>query len=408
MTGRNRRAGAGGSEGCPPACGEGIRPAGGTDGSAERLENILFLVLVTVIAMMMRVFLFPIESGDYLQFLHPWYETLRENGGLLAIGMDIGDYMPPYFYILALLTYLPVRDLYAIKIVSSLVDLLLAVFAANLASDGKRLSRRWMAVYCVVLFLPSVFLNSAVWGQCDAIYVSALLAFLYYVHRGRSNAAVLAYSISFVFKLQAVFLAPLLLLLLLKRRVRWQSLWILPTVYLAACLPAAVMGRNLWDLLTVYFSQAGQYNLLAMFLPNLYTWLGDSTSAAISHAGVMLAGGVLLCTVFFLYRLDFTWTLDNLVSIGLFFALLTPFLLPHMHERYYFLADLLSVIFVFRFPGKWGVAFTVCMASAYAVCHNLFGTDFFPVELLGVILFGVICFVVRHLAVTLPRREAAA
>ena len=218
---------------------------------------------------MMRVFLFPIESGDYLQFLHPWYETLRENGGLLAIGMDIGDYMPPYFYILALLTYLPVRDLYAIKIVSSLVDLLLAVFAANLASDGKRFSRRWMAVYCVVLFLPSVFLNSAVWGQCDAIYVSALLAFLYYVHRGRSNAAVLAYSISFVFKLQAVFLAPLLLLLLLKRRVRWQSLWILPAVYLAACLPAAVMGRNLWDLLTVYFSQAGQYNLLAMFLPNL-------------------------------------------------------------------------------------------------------------------------------------------
>ena len=194
---------------------------------------------------MMRVFLFPIESGDYLQFLHPWYETLRENGGLLAIGMDIGDYMPPYFYILALLTYLPVRDLYAIKIVSSLVDLLLAVFAANLASDGKRFSRRWMAVYCVVLFLPSVFLNSAVWGQCDAIYVSALLAFLYYVHRGRSNAAVLAYSISFMFKLKAVFLAPLLLLLLLKRRVRWQSLWILPAVYLSACLPAAVMGLSL-------------------------------------------------------------------------------------------------------------------------------------------------------------------
>ena len=379
-----------------------------TKSESERLENVLFLAVVTVIAMMMRAFLFPIESGDYIQFLHPWYETLRENGGLLAIGMDIGDYMPPYFYLLALLTYLPIRDIFAIKLVSSLVDIVLAVCAANLAADGNRLSRRWMAVYCVVLFLPSVFLNSAVWGQCDAIYVSALLAFLYSVRRGRSTAAVLAYSISFVFKLQAVFLAPLLLLFLLKRWVRWRSLWVFPAVYLAVCLPAAVMGRSLWDLLTVYFAQAGQYNLLAMFLPNLYTWLGDSTAAEISRAGVMLAGGVVLCAIFFLWRLDFELTLDRLVSLGLFFALLTPFLLPHMHERYYFLADLLSVVFAFRFPKKWGIAFTVCVSSAYAVCHNLFGTDFFPVELLGVILLGVICFVVRHLAAILPRREAAA
>lgn len=75
-------------------------------------------------------------------------------------------------------------------------------------------------------------------------------------------------------------------------------MWIFPAVYLAACLPAAVMGRSLWELLTVYFSQAGQYNLLAMFLPNLYTWLGESTAAEISRAGVLLAGGVVLCAVF--------------------------------------------------------------------------------------------------------------
>ena len=378
-----------------------------TDRQTERLENILFLIVITFLAMAMRFFLFPIESGDYLQFLHPWYETLKENGGLLAIGMDIGDYMPPYFYILALLTYLPISDLFAIKMVSSAVDIVLAIFAANLAADGERASRRWLAAYCIVLFLPSVFLNSAVWGQCDAIYVSALLAFLYFVRRGRSNAAVLAFSISFVFKLQAVFFAPLLLLFLLKRWVRWKSLWILPAVYLAACLPAAVMGRGLWDLLTVYFSQAGQYNLLAMFLPNLYTWLGDSTAAEISRAGVLLAGGVVLCAVFFLYRQPFEKSMENLVSVGLFFALLTPFLLPHMHERYYFLADLTSVVFAFWFPKKWGVAFTVCIASAYAVCHNLFGTDFFPVELLGVVLLFIICVMARHLTERLRGREAA-
>ena len=145
----------------------------------EGLEDSIFLVLCTALAMMMRVYLFPIESGDYLQFLHPWYETLKENGGLLAIGMDVGDYMPPYFYLLALLTYLPIRDIFAIKALSSLADIVLAVFAANLVDFERKSRVKWTAAYCTVLFLPSVFLNSGVWGQCDAIYVSALLAFLY-------------------------------------------------------------------------------------------------------------------------------------------------------------------------------------------------------------------------------------
>ena len=373
----------------------------------EGLEDSIFLVLCTALAMMMRVYLFPIESGDYLQFLHPWYETLKENGGLLAIGMDVGDYMPPYFYLLALLTYLPIRDIFAIKAFSSLADIVLAVFAANLVDFERKSRVKWTAAYCTVLFLPSVFLNSGVWGQCDAIYVSALLAFLYYAMRGSSGKAVLAYSISFVFKLQAVFFAPLLLLLLLKRRLRWRSLWIFPAVYLAACLPAALMGRSLWDLLTVYFSQAGQYSMLAMFLPNLYTWLGDSTAAEISRAGVMLAGGVVLCAVFFLYRRGFPLSPANLVSTGLFFALLTPFLLPHMHERYYYLADLMSVIFAFYYPQKWYFAFGICTSSAYAVCHNLFGTDFLPVQALGGLMLGLLCLLARHLTQTLRPREVS-
>ena len=42
-----------------------------TKSESERLENVLFLAVVTVIAMMMRAFLFPLESGAYIQFLYP-------------------------------------------------------------------------------------------------------------------------------------------------------------------------------------------------------------------------------------------------------------------------------------------------------------------------------------------------
>ena len=81
----------------------------------QSAQNAAFLAVATAIALAMRLFLFPLESGDYQQFLHPWFETLRQNGGLAAIGLEIGDYTPPYFYVLALLTCLPVRDLFSIK-----------------------------------------------------------------------------------------------------------------------------------------------------------------------------------------------------------------------------------------------------------------------------------------------------
>lgn len=264
----------------------------------QSAQNAAFLAVATAIALAMRLFLFPLESGDYQQFLHPWFEALRQNGGLAAVGLEIGDYTPPYFYVLALLTYLPVRDLFSIKAVSCAADVVLAVFAANLASGDRRLSQTWTAAYCAVLFLPSAFLNSAAWGQCDAMYVSALLAFVYYAWKGRDVAAAVSFGVSITLKLQAVFLAPLFLLLLLKKRLRWRSVLAVPAVYVAACLPAAAMGRNLWDLLTIYFRQAGQYNLLAMYLPNLYTWLGDSADPSIGRAGIFLAGGVVLCAVF--------------------------------------------------------------------------------------------------------------
>ena len=56
----------------------------------QSAQNAAFLAVATAIALAMRLFLFPLESGDYQQFLHPWFETLRQNGGLAAIGLEIG------------------------------------------------------------------------------------------------------------------------------------------------------------------------------------------------------------------------------------------------------------------------------------------------------------------------------
>ena len=360
-------------------------------------ENILFLAVITFFALLLRVLLFPFESGDYHQFLQGWYAALKNNGGFAAVGMNIGDYMPTYIYLLAAFTYLPFSDLTAIKIISCIADIVLAAFVmktVNLYYENKTYG---IISYAVVLLLPSVILNSAVWGQCDSIFTAALVACVYYFIKNEEVKAVTAYSIAFVFKLQSVFLAPFLLLLLIKRRVKLRTLLSFPLVYLVTILPAAIMGRNFRELLTVYFSQAGQYKMISMFLPNLYTWLPENTPEYISSAAVVLAGALVLTALFYLYKKQFTFTAEIYISLALFFALLVPFVLPHMHERYYYLADILSVIYVFYFPKKFYISVITVLSSTYAVCHNLFNTDFISVQLLGVVMLFVIISLSYHI-----------
>ena len=94
-----------------------------------RTADFILLLAVTAIAFLARFGLFSYVSGDYTSFLSNWFDTLKNAGGLAGIGMNIGDYTPPYLYILALLTYLPVEVLFSIKLVSCIFDFLLALYA---------------------------------------------------------------------------------------------------------------------------------------------------------------------------------------------------------------------------------------------------------------------------------------
>jgi Gpi18-like mannosyltransferase len=363
----------------------------------EQMENAVFLFLITALAILLRVLLFPFESSDYHQFLQGWYTALKTNGGFAAVGMNIGDYMPTYLYLLAFFTYLPVSGLTAIKVISTVADVVLATYVMKVVDLKYENKSYGITAYAVILFLPSVFLNSAVWGQCDAIFTSALVACVYYLMQKHPHKAFFAFAIAFIFKLQAVFLAPLLILMLLKRRIKPDTFLIIPLVYFSATIPAVIMGRDFLDLLSVYFAQSKQYKMIAMFLPNLYTWLPENTPAYISRAAVILAGGLVLISLFYLFKKKFVLTNEILVSLALFFAMFVPFILPHMHERYYFVADILSVVFAFYFPRKFYVPVVTVLSSTYAVCHNLFNTDFFSVQLLGVIMLVILVLLAKHL-----------
>ena len=145
----------------------------------ERKKFIIFFMIITLISIYARIVVIDFVSGDYYSCLEPWFYELKENGGLMALKLDIGNYNLPYLTILALLTYLPVEPIISIKMVSIICDYICALAAMKIVyialKDNKNKDFFALLVYGIILFLPTVLLNSACWGQADSIYVAFIL-----------------------------------------------------------------------------------------------------------------------------------------------------------------------------------------------------------------------------------------
>lgn len=86
-------------------------------------------------------------SLDYIQFLHPWF-TVIEGGKWNRCSKTLsGDYNILYQFLIAILTYFPVKDLYLYKMLSMLFDFILAISAGclviNLLPVSKKLREKY-------------------------------------------------------------------------------------------------------------------------------------------------------------------------------------------------------------------------------------------------------------------------
>ena len=383
--------------------------------SQRRFEPAVLVALALgfFLALALRLSLFYFESGDYLVFLSPWYDSIVSYGGFSALEYAFSDYSPLYLYLLTLATYLPLPKLYAIKLVSISFDFLLALFVLLIVRLKYENRVVWVSSFFAALFAPTVFVNSALWGQSDATYASMLVASIYFAIQRRPNLSVFFFSVGLSFKLQAVFLFPLFIVLFLKRRVPIYSFLIIPATYMVTLLPAWLAGRPLVELLMTYPAQAGQHALLTQYAPNLYWWVPyDSLSAPQPDSILLLNrilswGGIvftallvgLLCLVS--WRSPVPLDKDVIVKLSLVSVLLLPFTLPHMHDRYFFAADVISIIYAFYWPKRFFIPIIVGAASLFSYMPFLFvasQTDLLPYlpalfRILGV-LMGIALVVV--------------
>ena len=318
-------------------------------------EALAVLLLPVGAAFLVRALCLDYAGTDYKNFLVHWYLFFKENGGFAAVARAVGDYNVPYLYFMAFISYLPAPDLYLIKLFSIVFDVLLAWgclrLVRSLTGPGRENAAPLIA-FAAALLLPTVVLNGAYWGQCDAIYGALVVHAAALLLEGKNKTSVALMGLAFSFKLQAVFVLPLWGVLWLAKKVKFRELWVFPLTYLIVIIPAVALGKPLSETLLVYFNQMGEYSWLTLNAPSVFQFFpydlsGPSGSGALhdalSAAGVAAAAVPVLILLGLGLRLGDRLDRQTCMAVAVVLAVGVPFLLPHMHERYFFLADVLTL-----------------------------------------------------------------
>jgi Gpi18-like mannosyltransferase len=346
------------------------------------LEWMILLFMATM-AIAIRLSLVDWASGDYLNFLKPWMQQIVNQGGWASLRFQIGDYTPPYLYLLTFLSYFPQTDaaepyLLGIKFISIGFDLVLMV--------GIYLNAKiWLAkthplfpaaIALMALFLPTVIINGSLWGQIDASYTGLSLIAIYFLQKDKPFAASIWYGVAFSFKLQAIFFLPVFVIYFwFHYRQKIYFVFNILGIYYLLAIPAIVAGRNIIDITSIYFLQTQTYQFLTLNMPNLYQWFPNQRYEDLQPLAIGLFLVLMAVQMLMMLLTKVKLSRQPLLLLAYWSLLMANFFLPAMHERYLFAADVLILVIVFQFKTKFYMVIATQAISLLAYAPYIFGLE---------------------------------
>ncbi len=326
----------------------------------------------------MKEFYKHIDANDYLI---PWYDEIVQKGRIAALTDQIGNYNMTYQLLIVLLSYIPIKPLYAYKILSCVFDYVLgyAVGIAVYRLTGSRL-KRWTSFFLVV-FSPIVIINSACWGQCDSIYVSFCILTIIAFIDNKEYLPFIYYGFALAFKLQAIFLFPLMLI------IWWRShkytvahFFMIPITMVVICLPNIIIGhRNVKEIVGIYMDQTGRYERISMNYPSFWNILvaqaeGDLFTV-LKKVAVVFTVFVLLMIVIYVEKRQISLGVENILHLAMITVFTCVLFLPAMHERYSFMYEIIALILLMRYLDSVKALIPMYIITLLDYSDFLFGHD---------------------------------
>lgn len=354
----------------------------------DRFLPLIVLLFFTVIGFYARFQLLDIKSSDMSCFLLPWYNTIKTSG----IKSQVGDYNLLYQFIIFIMAKIPLDPVYLYKLLSIIFDYILAAGSALVIwhlSDRKAL---WPAIitYCAVLLSPIVILNSAAWGQCDSIYCCFIILTITALLKEKYPLAMVFCGLAFSFKLQAIFILPVLLFIYYTgRKFSILNFLIIPLTMVASGIPSMFCGRNPFDTFAVYANQTNTYLNMTMNYPSVWVFLTQTSNP--EQYGYMHTVAIII-TLAVLSILYIALINKKIVPEGknvIFTAFITVFtciiFLPAMHERYSYLYEVLAIILAVIKPKTIPLCAGIIFISMCTYGNYLFEANAIGLSTLAVI-----------------------
>ena len=339
--------------------------------SRHNLSNtIVLMATVSFVALVLRWPGLDFISNDAKSFLLPWYDKISELE-LAALGQQVGNYGIPYQFLILVGTYTPLPALALYKSISIAFDYLLAWQVFLLVQQISRSETKAAIAYGVILILPPVVANSAVWGQCDAIYSCFAVAAIRALFRNKPPLAFFLLGVALSFKLQACFIVPFFAYCLLFRRIRIipAALWAVLGFYLLS-IPGIIAGRSLFAPLEIYFGQAATYAAMYLNYPSFWVMISNNFEF-FKLLAIGLTVFVLLAGFCIDYRMRrsaaFRPSHHRAILLATWSAWTCVEFLPAMHERYGYLIAVLLIVCLFCMR-NWKLPLLCCLIVIACDC----------------------------------------
>ena len=351
--------------------------------------SLLATVAITSFAILIRVAGFNFESRDYIKYIKPWIHYMKEHGNIPGIVSVSANYTPPSLLLYGLLSYFPeALTLWAVKISSSIFDFITAFFSYKIMLNLTENIKKSLLVYLLILFCPTVFLNSAVWGQCDSIFTAFLLVSLFFFLKGKTKWSLFFFGLALSFKLQAIFILPFFVFMYAYRK--WNIAEVLYSVvgFFTLNIPLWFLGIPMLQWAKVYLRQMHQYENLTLNAPTVYAIFPTN-----ANIGIIFMLITLISLTFYILHSKPKCSKKTIILLFLACSSFIPFVLPHMHERYFYIADILSIIYVVYNSSKWLISFFIIFPSLITYTNYLYTEQgVFSLQVLSIIIgAGVIC-----------------
>jgi Gpi18-like mannosyltransferase len=349
----------------------------------------IIMIVATIVCLIARYQVVTHPTNDLVGYiLNGWLKEIEEKGFSYFYKVD-ADYSPLYLLMLGFISFLPNGELIEVSgysfyknnmiYIKSVYFIFTIILAFGIYLIIKHLTKNKILSsigYIIIIALPTVFINSAIWGNADVIYATFLIYAFYFVLKDKAGLGFFFWGLAFANKLQAVFLLPFLVLLILNRKIKLHKILYGGLSFFLSVVPCYFAGASFTEPFAYIGKELNGYRKLTLGCPNMWQLMefkGDVITNNCMWIGLLLIGVVF--AILYIRHIDLNSS-ENRFKVGILLIMTTIFFLPYMHERYFYLIDCLVVVYALIDKRKFYFIPLMQISSGIAYYHYLSGYYF--------------------------------